>query len=137
MKEDERVVGVLQHLARQVAGCRVFDAVVTLHHLLKDIRHQEEKVWRHRVPLAEAAATAEPRARHSIHKDTKLQSLQDPADPFAPGRQEAAFTHAKVQTVPIHRVERFGEIQLQDEGGELPPIASLHKLDNKNEVFRD
>jgi hypothetical protein len=87
MQEQEGIIGILDHRARQTINKRVKQPIrgaVPRDELLEDVSHDNEKIRRQGVALAQPLLAVEPTSRHTVEEDggaTRLQNSTYPATP--------------------------------------------------------
>jgi hypothetical protein len=58
-------------------------------------------------------------------------------DPGTPSRRKPAHDHDPLQTRPVHRVERLGEVEFDDERPSSTFVGTLDDFQGMDEGLRD
>jgi hypothetical protein len=140
LTEDESVVSVLEHGARQISGERV--AHKTVHpsfvdHALEHISHNDKEVRGKRVALPQTVTAVDPIARNAIEEHSGVPRGEDGIHPCAPALVEPSGVEDVKKTRPINRVEGFLEIDFEDNRRSFFEMAATKEVSRVDNVFRD
>lgn len=104
---------------------------------LEDVRDEEEEVGRRWVALSQSASAGDPWARTFVDHHRPLGRGEEVRDPSDPCVREAASIEDLQQAIPTDGVKRLGEVELDDEHGDLASMAALDELGGEDEIFGD
>jgi hypothetical protein len=118
--DDESVINILENGTRQVRREGVANQAVPpsfTDEALKDVRHDDEEVWRKRVTLPKPIAATNPVPRDPIEEDRSVSGGKNAGHPLAPAFVEAPSFENGQEAVPVNGIESFSEVDFEDDGG--------------------
>jgi hypothetical protein len=105
--------------------------------LLEEVGDQDEEVWRDGVALEESLSALDPFPRDVVLDNRSVAGGVEDSSPLAPSVRNPLGSEDGFQGRQSHRVEGFGEVQLEGDDYNSSFVAGLHNPSGVEEVFGD
>lgn len=92
------------------------------------ISHNYKEVGGEGVALPQAIVASDPISRDAVKKDGGLSRMQEIKDPSTPFRGEATAAQDLVEAIPIDRIKRFVDVQLENNSGCISLVAAVEQI---------